>query len=172
MNKEVYIRVDANDVIATGHVMRCLSIAEQLRKNNVNVTFVTADNNSSDIIRDRKFLVDILNSTWNDFDKEIDIMKEYLIKNQVKLLIVDSYYITANYLNVLSEYTKIIYIDDLKKFEYNVSTVICRFTKMKKPIKKRWIVILILAMLLGMTLFVFRDCILTLWNDVIKTIAQ
>lgn len=125
MNKEVYIRVDANDVIATGHVMRCLSIAEQLRKNNVNVTFVTADNNSSDIIRDRKFLVDILNSTWNDFDKEIDIMKEYLIKNQVKLLIVDSYYITANYLNVLSEYTKIIYIDDLKKFEYNVSTVIC-----------------------------------------------
>ena len=54
----------------------------------------------------------------------------------------------------------------------NVSTVICRFTKMKNQIKKRWIVILILVMLLGITLFVFRECILTLWNDVIKTIAQ
>lgn len=54
----------------------------------------------------------------------------------------------------------------------NVSTVICRFTKVKNPIKKWWIVILILAMLLGMTLFVFRDSIFTLWNDVIKTIAQ
>ena len=108
MNKDVYIRADANDVIATGHVMRCLSIAEQLRKNNVNVTFVTADNNACDIIRDRKFQVDILNSTWNNLDKEIGNMKKYLIKNQVKLLVVDSYYITENYLNVLSEYTKII----------------------------------------------------------------
>ena len=27
----VYMRVDGNEIIATGHVMRCLPIAEQIR---------------------------------------------------------------------------------------------------------------------------------------------
>lgn len=125
MKKKVYIRADGNEIIATGHIMRCLSIAEQLRKNDVDVTFITADNSACDIIKEREFTVDILNSVWNDLDNEIESICDYLVKNKVKVLIVDSYYVTQKYLEKLSEYAKVIYIDDLKKFEYNVKAVIC-----------------------------------------------
>ena len=45
-----YIRADANNEIATGHVMRCMSIADEMRQNNINVCFLTADHNA-DVLR-------------------------------------------------------------------------------------------------------------------------
>ena len=36
----IYIRTDANDTIATGHVMRCLTVAEQLKVAGEDVCFI------------------------------------------------------------------------------------------------------------------------------------
>ena len=40
---KIGIRVDANEIVATGHVMRCLAIAEELRKIGQELLFISAD---------------------------------------------------------------------------------------------------------------------------------
>lgn len=122
--KHVYIRVDGNEIIATGHVMRCLSIAEQIRKAGAEVTFVVADDRPCSLIRNQGFSVDVLGTVWNDFDTETEKICDYVRKHKVSIFLLDSYFVTKEYLQNLSQYTKIIYIDDLNRFLYPVHTLI------------------------------------------------
>lgn len=124
MNNTVYIRVDGNEIIATGHVMRCLSIAEQLRKQDVEVIFIISDGRSETMIKEKKFKVNILNTIWNNLDEEISVITNYIKENAVKILLMDSYYITKRYLHEISKYTRVVYIDDLKLFPYDVYALV------------------------------------------------
>lgn len=122
--KKVYIRVDGNEIIATGHVMRCLSIAEQLRELGFEVIFIVADARSRELIQSRNFQMQVLNSVWNDLDQETEQLCDYIKQHTVSVLLLDSYYVTKEYLQKLSQYTKIVYIDDLFRFDYTVHTLI------------------------------------------------
>lgn len=122
--KKIYIRVDGNETIATGHVMRCLSIAEQLRELGIEAIFVVADDRPGELIQSRKFRMEVLNSVWNNLNQEIEQLCNYIRQHEVKILLLDSYYVTKEYLQKLSQYTKIIYIDDLFRFDYAVHTII------------------------------------------------
>lgn len=124
MKKQVYIRVDGNEMIATGHVMRCLTIAEQLRKRGAKVIFILADARPAELLISRGFNIDVLNTVWNNLEQETEILCTYIEEHNVEVLLLDSYYVTEFYLQELSRYTKIIYIDDVKKFAYPVDTVI------------------------------------------------
>ena len=124
VDNKIYIRADGNDVIATGHIMRCLSIAEQIRKLGVEVRFVTADDSPCSLIEDRGFFVDVLGTVWNDLDKEMDVIGKYIEEKNVSTILVDSYYVTEKYLSFLSRKTKVAYIDDIYAFAYPVNTLI------------------------------------------------
>lgn len=124
MNEKVYIRVDGNEIIATGHIMRCLSIAEQLRNQDLDVVFLISDDSSEAMISEKKFKVNILNTVWNKFDEEIITILNYIKENNVKVLLLDSYCVTEKYLHEISRYTKVVYIDDLKLFPYDVYALI------------------------------------------------
>lgn len=50
MAQEFYIRADANSQIATGHVMRCMSIAEALERRNYRCIFIMADHEGLSLI--------------------------------------------------------------------------------------------------------------------------
>ena len=111
-----YIRADANNEIATGHVMRCMSIADEMRQNNINVCFLTADHNADVLIKKRGFEVICLDSVWNNLENEISEGKLItLLKNTDDLegIIVDTYYVTESYLQILHDICKTIYIDDI-----------------------------------------------------------
>lgn len=123
-DKQIYIRVDGNEIIATGHVMRCLSVAEQIRRLGAEVIFVAADSRPCSLIRDRGFSVDVLDTVWDDLDKETEKICAYVRTYGVKVLLLDTYFVTKEYLQKLSQYTKIIYIDDLNRFVYPVDTLI------------------------------------------------
>ncbi len=118
------IRVDVNTEIATGHIMRCLAIAKEIRRCSEECIFISADSNVDDFIRTDNFKSICLNSKWNNLDDEISQMKSIIDETGIDYLIVDSYYASAKYLDELKEHCKIIYIDDLHEFNSQVSILI------------------------------------------------
>lgn len=122
--KHIYIRADGNEIIASGHVMRCLAIAEQIRKLGAEVTFIVADSRPCSLIEDRGFSVVVLNTQWDDLDKETEVLCSYIQKHQADVLLLDSYYVTEDYLQKITQYIKIVYVDDLNRFAYPVHTLI------------------------------------------------
>jgi len=121
-----------NETIATGHVMRCLSIAEAARKMGEYTTFILSDENGRDYIESRGFQIIILNTKWDEMEKEIPVLEKIINANMIKTILIDSYQVTENYLNILSQYVKTIYIDDLADRFYPVSTIVCYMSHWKK----------------------------------------
>ena len=121
----LYIRVDANETIATGHVMRCLSIADAAKKFGEDTTFIMADDGAEQLVKNTGYNTIILHTPWNDMDEEIGKLSDIIRKKDIARLLIDSYQVTEKYLKMLSEETKVTYIDDLDKFIYPVDTLIC-----------------------------------------------
>ncbi len=119
-----YIRTDANPTIATGHVMRCMSIAKEISKLGEEVTFITADLQSKELIERNGYAVLCLDSTWNDLELEIEKLIKVIQQYNIKNLLIDSYFVTDKYLSELRRYTKIIYLDDLATCAYPIDVLI------------------------------------------------
>ena len=118
------IRVDANEKIASGHVMRCLSIADAFLSLGEDVTFYTADTFGSQIIEKRGHRVICLESDWNDKESELPVLLPRLKEHEVGLLLVDSYQVTEGYLAALRQRVRLAYLDDLAAFDYPADLVI------------------------------------------------
>ncbi len=119
------IRADANEVIATGHVMRCLSIADALRKMGEEPLFITADDFPKAWIEQRGYSCTSLQSDWKHMDGELERLEQAIKGYGIKVLLVDSYFATKTYFEMLHDRVKTIYIDDLGKEAFNVDAVIC-----------------------------------------------
>lgn len=128
----IAIRVDMNNQIATGHLMRCLSISEALRLQNEEVVFIISDEQPVELLRQKNFRYIVLNTKWNDMESEVKVLTKIINDENIDKLLIDSYQVTYKYLNEISNITKTIYIDDLGKFEYPVDTVICYANYWKK----------------------------------------
>lgn len=120
----IFIRADANETIATGHIMRCMSIARAIQNMGQDVKFLVADNNGKSLVAEKEFSYIVLKSKWNDLDGEILSIKELIQKEKPEWLLIDSYYVTENYFNELRSLVKIAYIDDLNMFPYNCDMLI------------------------------------------------
>lgn len=136
----MYFRVDMNNIIATGHVMRCLAIAEGFVEAGEECTFILADDYAKEFIESFGHRVIVLGTVWNKLDDEIDIMCEIIKANNIRQMIVDSYYVTHKYLSELNDRASIAYIDDNNAFTYPVDVVIASgiwidFTEYKKQYK-------------------------------------
>ncbi len=118
------IRVDINETIATGHFMRCLSIAQGIRNAKEDVLFISADDGVKMLAEQYQFQSIQLGTRWNDMDSEIDKLKEIIEKYHINKLLIDSYYVTEQYFKRLLRYVELIYIDDLNKFKYCVDCLI------------------------------------------------
>ena len=123
--KKIYIRVDMNQVIATGHVMRCLSIADELTQSGLESVFVLADEKATEIIQNRGYKYIVLNTIWDDMDSEIEKIIELIQKEKIEKLLIDTYQVTENYLNAIYDLTETIYIDDINMFTYPVHKLVC-----------------------------------------------
>lgn len=120
----IYIRVDANNIIATGHLFRCISIAEALKELGEDVTFIMADNNGVSLL-EGWFPYIILDTDWRDMNSELAILCDILAKEEARKLIIDSYQVTEKYLSELRKHVKTVYIDDVNAFYYDVDELIC-----------------------------------------------
>ena len=111
----LYFRVDANPEIATGHVMRCLSIAMAAKSRGIESMFIVADEWGKKLIEEKGFPIYCLNSDWKQKEDELLQLCSYLCDEKAKMLIVDSYQVTDAYIEKLREYVKVVYIDDIDK---------------------------------------------------------
>ncbi len=118
--KKIIFRVDANSHIATGHVMRCISYANFFRKNNVECVFVVADDEMNHIIKKHRFEVITLKSDYANMEQETDKFINIIKQVSPALVIIDSYFVTENYLKAVTKVAKTLYIDDLNMFDYPV----------------------------------------------------
>lgn len=123
--EKIYIRVDMNEIIATGHVMRCLSIADAARQWGKETIFITADEKPVEMLKARGYEPVVLHTDWQDMERELEVFVPFLKNNEVCRLLVDSYQVTEKYLKCLEEVTEVFYLDDLDAFEYPVRNVIC-----------------------------------------------
>ena len=77
MNKstdKIYIRADMNEIIATGHIMRCLSIADAAREMGKETEFITADEKPVDILQKRGYEPVILHTDWQRMEDELEVL--------------------------------------------------------------------------------------------------
>lgn len=144
-NMNLFIRADGNQDIATGHIMRCLSIADACvaeTPNGVHLTFLVSDNVSKELLLNRlsgtKELscdnVDIivLNSDYKDLvsDFESDTFNS-ISWDKVDVLLIDSYHAEDEYFNKLRRMVNnnglamnIAYMDDFYRRNLPIDIVV------------------------------------------------
>ncbi len=123
--QNICIRVDMNPVIATGHVMRCLSIADEIRRLGGNVVFIAADEYPVETIENRGYQSIVLDSDWQHMEEELPKLLKLIQEQKIEKILVDSYQVTSKYLQKLKEKVQVIYLDDLDAFPYPVHKLIC-----------------------------------------------
>lgn len=120
----IAFRVDANEYIATGHLMRCLAMAVELRRRGEQCIFFLAEEKETERIHMWEFPYEILYSQWNRLEQELPKMKVLLEKFSPDWLVVDSYQVTAEYLEQLDNQVPVMYVDDMAQEVWPVSMVL------------------------------------------------
>lgn len=106
------IRVDANKVIAMGHVMRCITIAGQLVKRGCRVLFLTADDWPREMISQAGMEQLCLHTRWDWMEEELPRLREILTMAGIRTLLVDSYQATEAYFEGLKDIVRLVRLDD------------------------------------------------------------
>lgn len=142
----IYIRTDGNSKIATGHLVRCLCIAQALESLEKKVCFLVSDYTSADLLKDLAssifpeytFSIDVQILKSGIFDKmeaELEELQSLLTSkdsdstispfvSERPVILIDSYYVTDTYLSTLRSFAHVAYMDDLRAFKYDVDLII------------------------------------------------
>lgn len=163
----IYIRADGNTEIATGHLVRCLSIARALKKeqqaagttftdsDGFPITFLVSDQESKALLCGffdckEEFPVRILETArYDDPERELPELLALIDRCEPShvhapassgafppvsgtalpsaakpVLLVDSYFVTERYFLPLKNHVTLVYLDDLRAFDYPVDLVI------------------------------------------------
>lgn len=120
----VYFRTDANDIIATGHVMRCLTLAAALVKKGQQVSFVVSDRQSEELIRNAGYDIHTLGTDWKiwDISVEKDFFRQHAANDDI--LVVDSYSVTGEYIGAMTGFIKTAVFDDIFAEYYPADIII------------------------------------------------
>lgn len=122
------IRADANDIVATGHIMRCMTIARQIQMRGEEVIFFLADEYGVSMLEEKGLSYVVLHSDWEKPMEEIPDLVREITARGIRTMLFDSYRITKEYFarmkELLHEEVRFAYIDDLYEDVYPVDVVI------------------------------------------------
>lgn len=138
--KRIWIRADANEGIASGHLARTLSIARELRKMGAEVRFVLADETSRDwLLRlagsGENWSVSLLEIPYGTPERELPILAALARREAPDWILVDSYAVSDNWFGALRRALwqegrafrrdpALAFLDDEQKFDPDVDLVI------------------------------------------------
>ena len=143
----IYIRADASNLIGSGHIMRCLTLADMLKKEGRKVIFICRDlpGNFSDLITQRGYLCRLLKFSkeqkkhylslpyqdnypaWLGVSSKGDATEtiEYLQDKSADLLVVDHYSLDYLWEKACQPYCKkIMVIDDLANRQHHCDIIL------------------------------------------------
>ena len=128
--KIIFIRVDSSTKIGYGHLIRCLALADTLKKSfKINFICTNLNGNLISQICKKNFEVFRFNTksqrinVKKDAEKTISIIKKY--RNKKSLLILDSYILSQEWENRVRPYVKrLIVIDDLMDRKHSCDLII------------------------------------------------
>lgn len=124
-SKTIFIRADANSQIASGHVMRCLTIAGALRRKGHQAIFLISDADSEAALTLRgeaSFLC--LHGNYKNLEEELPTLLPLLNEKKPDCFLLDSYFASAFYMQSVKKYCKLVYLDDLQAFDYPADLII------------------------------------------------
>ncbi|WP_310829669.1 UDP-2,4-diacetamido-2,4,6-trideoxy-beta-L-altropyranose hydrolase [Paenibacillus pedocola] len=133
----IIFRVDSSYEMGTGHVMRCLTLANELKDRKAKVSFICRDlpGNLASYIREQGYPVFLLpfrseraDASWLRVDFKTDAMETLQIliaSSPVDCLIIDHYGIDQRWENLIeANVAKIVVIDDLADRPHQCSMVL------------------------------------------------
>ncbi len=135
---DIYFRTDGNGIIATGHLVRCLTIARACVRQNARVTFIVSDEQSLTLLQEyfsfpQEFKILCLHGNYTNLSAELPALLALVVPKASKTsvsaadkpwIFVDSYYASPDYLSSLQCAFRVAYLDDLKAFDCPVDLVI------------------------------------------------
>ena len=119
----ILIRADGNERIGSGHIMRTKSIANELKGLGAKVLYALADERGKRLINN-EFQSVVLSSNYECLDDEINALSSVVKEQEIKLILLDSYFVTPKYFKELKKLAKVAYIDDLDAFAYECEALI------------------------------------------------
>lgn len=126
----IYIRTDGNSKIASGHLVRCFSIANACRKLGMKVCFLVSDAESASFLKNNLNadypIICLKNASYDNLEQELTELLPLLARTKRENLVffLDSYFVTKQYLAAIRPLAKLVYLDDLMLFDYPVDLVI------------------------------------------------
>ena len=108
----IWIRADANSDTGTGHVMRCLSLAAELKKLGAELCFLLADDRPVPLLLKAGQKYRILDSDYREMEKETDGLDRLFREEGGSFFLADSYYVTAGYFRQVRKHMPAGYMDD------------------------------------------------------------
>lgn len=122
------IRADANEVVATGHIMRCITIAKELLKKGETVLFFLADEYGVSMLEEQDMPYFVMHTNWENPKEELDILCGEIAGRGITAMLFDSYRFDKEYFERLQDgfeaKIRTAYIDDLFEDVYPVDVVI------------------------------------------------
>lgn len=115
---DIVIRADGNADIGAGHLMRCLTIAEQTGEQG-HVVFWCADEASAALAQARGYETRVLGTDYRDMPSELPWLEQLIhgggrsAGDVHRVILVDSYFITAEYLQALRTYGRVYLLEDV-----------------------------------------------------------
>ena len=115
----IWIRADANKEIGTGHVMRCLSIATELKDMGQQVCFLVADESAVLLLETKGQDYRVLHSDFRYMEEELEKVLEIVCTGKdtatdksKDFFLADSYFVTDEYFRQIRNHMPVGYVDD------------------------------------------------------------
>ena len=101
-------RVDSSSKIGTGHVHRCITLAELFKKKSIKSFFFSRNEpgNINSNIKKSGFELKVITSRKLELSNKFEIMKNYIKNFKIDLIFIDNYSIDSVWEKEISKYFK------------------------------------------------------------------
>ncbi len=127
------VRADGNAKIGAGHLMRCLTVGEAVKRyaagtgacaaSGDKILFLCADEDSAALVERHGFEAGVFHTDYRQPETELGAWEPWTGSGPNTIL-VDSYYVTDAYLSAISRYGRVYLMDDMQRHAYPVYGVV------------------------------------------------